>query len=69
VAGVFAFRRVAPTGPVVCLFNFADGWQGVSEGWARAQGVTRMWDALSEAGVVPQDGVIALPPQGRVWLM
>jgi hypothetical protein len=31
--------------------------------------VTRMWDALSEAGVVPQDGVIALPPQGRVWLM
>jgi amylosucrase len=69
VAGVFAFCRVAPTGPVVCLFNFADGWQGVSEGWARAQGVTRMWDALSEAGVVPQDGVIALPPQGRVWLM
>ena len=69
VAGVFAFRRVAPTGPVVCLFNFADGWQGVGEGWAWAQGVRQMWDALSEAGVVPQDGVIALPPQGRVWLV
>jgi amylosucrase len=69
VAGGFAFRRVAPTGPAVCLFNFADGWQGVGEGWARAQGVRQMWDALSEAGVVPQDGVIALPPQGRVWLV
>jgi amylosucrase len=60
---------VAPTGPVLCLFNFADGWQGVSEAWARAQGVTRMWDALSDAGVVAQDGFVALPPQGRVWLM
>jgi amylosucrase len=69
VAGVFAFRRVAPTGPVVCLFNFAEGWQGVSEAWLYQQGVSRMWDALSEAKVLPHDGVIALPPQGRVWLM
>jgi pyrroline-5-carboxylate reductase len=51
VAGVFAFCRVAPTGPVVCLFNFADGWQGVSEGWARAQGarVNPPLAALAEA--------------------
>jgi amylosucrase len=35
VAGLFAFRRVAPTGPVVCLFNFADGWQGVGAAWLR----------------------------------
>jgi hypothetical protein len=31
--------------------------------------VTQMWDLLSEAGVVAHDGVIGLPPQGRVWLV
>ena len=67
-AAIF-FRRTAPTGPVVCLFNFTDGWHGVGEGWLRAQGVARMWDALSDGAVTVQDGVVGLPPQGRVWLL
>jgi amylosucrase len=68
ITGVFAFRRTAPTGPVVCLFNFTDSWHGVGEGWLRSQGVTQLWDALSNGAVTVQDGVVGLPPQGRVWL-
>ncbi len=25
--GVFAFRRAAPTGAILCLFNFSEGWR------------------------------------------
>jgi amylosucrase len=66
--GVFAFRRVAPTGVVLCLFNFADQWRNLSEGWARAQGAVHLADALSESPVTPHGGEIVLPPQARVWL-
>jgi amylosucrase len=66
--GVFAFRRVAPTGVVLCLFNFSDGWRNLPEGWARGQGAERMLDVLSESPVTPHGGEIVLPPQARVWL-
>ena len=68
-AGVFAFRRAAPTGALIGLFNFADGWRGVGADWARREGALKGWDALSEAAVTAHDGVIALPPQARVWLV
>ena len=66
--GIFAFRRAAPTGALVCLFNFTEGWQHIAEGWLRAQGATRLHDELSDAAVQVHHGNIALPPYARVWL-
>jgi amylosucrase len=67
-AGLLAVARRAPTGTVLCLFNFSEAWQHLNEGWARAQGATRMHDALSDAAVQTFHGNIALPPYARVWL-
>ncbi len=68
VNGVFAFQRVAPTGVILCLFNFTEGWLQVPEAWARAQGTSLMEDALSEYPVQSHAGQIVLPPYARVWL-
>ena len=65
---VFAFRRVAPTGTLLCLFNFSESWAHLPEDWARAGGVIRMHDALSNQPVETHHGNIALPPYARVWL-
>ena len=67
-SGVFAVARMAPTGTVLCLFNFTENWAHVPEAWARAQGVSHMHDALSDGPVSAEGGVIALPPYARVWL-
>lgn len=66
---VLAFQRVAPTGTLLGLFNFTEHWQHLPEGWVRALGVSRMWDALSEAEVQPHGGQVVLPPYARVWLL
>lgn len=66
---VLAFQRVAPTGVLLGLFNFTEQWQHLPEGWVRALGVSRMWDALSEAEVQPHGGQVVLPPYARVWLL
>jgi amylosucrase len=66
--GLFAFRRIAPTGVLLGLFNMTEGWLHLPEHQARAQGVTHMYDALSEAAVETHHGQIALPPYARVWL-
>lgn len=68
VNGVFAFQRVAPTGVILCLYNFTEGWLQVPEAWARSQGVSLMIDALSEYPVQSHAGQIVLPPYARVWL-
>jgi amylosucrase len=65
---VFAVQRVAPTGVLLGLFNFTEQWQHLPEPWVRGLGVSRMWDALSEAPVAPHGGQIVLPPYARVWL-
>ncbi|MDT8857398.1 amylosucrase [Paracoccaceae bacterium Fryx2] len=66
--GLFAFTRPAPTGTVLCLFNFTEDWQSVPETWARAQGASLMHDALSDLPVTPHGGRIVLPPHARLWL-
>jgi amylosucrase len=66
---VFAVARDAPTGTVLCLYNFTEGWAHVTQAWARTQGVRSMHDALSDAAVTAPGGVIALPPYARVWLV
>lgn len=65
---VFAFRRDAPTGTVLCLFNFSESWAHLPEGFARAQGAVRLHDLLSDNPVEAHHGNIALPPYARVWL-
>jgi len=66
---VFAFRREAPTGVVLCLFNFSESWVHLPEEWVRAQGVGAMHDALSDAPVEVHHGNVALPPYARAWLI
>jgi amylosucrase len=66
--GLFAFRREAPTGALVCVFNFTEFWTTLRADWAHAQGAVRMYDALSDAAVELDAGAILLPPYARVWL-
>lgn len=68
VPQVFAFRRDAPTGTLLCLFNFSESWAHIPENWLRIQGATQMHDALSDHPVKAHHGNIALPPYARVWL-
>jgi amylosucrase len=68
IPGLFAFTRVAPTGPVLCLFNFTEGWLNVAEAFVRSHGVTQMHDALSDHPVDIHAGAVVLPPYARVWL-
>jgi amylosucrase len=66
--GLFAFIRQAPTGALVCLFNFTEFWTTLRHDWVLAQGATRLHDALSDAAVTLDDGHLLLPPYARVWL-
>jgi amylosucrase len=66
--GTFAFARPSPTGSLVCVFNFSEQWRSIDAARLSQAGVTQWYDLLGEAQVYPQDGSIALPPQGRVWL-
>jgi amylosucrase len=68
VPGVFAFQRLAPTGTILCLFNFTERWLHLPEPWLRAQDATRMHDLLSDHPVQLEQGTLPLPPYGRVWL-
>lgn len=68
VDGVFAFRRVAPIGSLLCLFNVTDRWLGVPRYFAMANGVTAFFDHLSGQSVATPNDTVALPPSSRVWL-
>ncbi|WP_424932542.1 alpha-amylase family protein [Amaricoccus macauensis] len=67
-AQLFAFARRAPTGAMVCVFNFAETWTSIPENWAMQQGATRRHDALSDAPAGDGHGAIPLPPYARLWL-
>ena len=67
--GLFAFRRSAPTGVLLGLFNMTEAWLHLPEAVARTQGARLMQDALSDRGVETHLGQIALPPYARVWLV
>ena len=66
--GILAFARVAPTGPMVCLFNLTETWHPVTLDWLRYHGVTRFHDALADSPIVSDPDTFALAPYGRVWL-
>jgi amylosucrase len=65
---LFAFSRQAPTGALVCVFNFSEFWTTLRADWAHSRGATRLHDALSDARVTLDAGSILLPPYARVWL-
>jgi amylosucrase len=67
-AAILAFQRLAPTGTLLGLFNFTEGWQQVPETTARGLGAQAMHDALSDQPVETHQGQIVLPPYARVWL-
>ena len=66
---VFAFLRLAPTGTLLCLFNFSEEWQNVPVDWLRERGAEHFHDLLSDAPVDCENGTFTLPPYGRVWLV
>jgi amylosucrase len=68
VPGLFAFVRAAPTGNVLCLFNFTEGWIDLPDWWLHDHGVTRFFDLLSDAPVGLHAGKVVLPPFARVWI-
>lgn len=65
---LFAFARRAPTGTVLCLYNFSENWTNISVDWAVQQGVRHWRDLLSGGPVAADGGAIALPPYARLWL-
>ena len=65
---VFVVQRRAPTGPILCLFNFSNHWQHLPGGWLQSQGVSHWHDALSDQIVTLHGDHLALPPYARVWL-
>jgi amylosucrase len=66
---LFAFARLAPTAPIICLFNFSETPLSVAANWLEQAGVTRWHDLLSQSDVVVEDGQLWLPPYARLWLI
>ncbi len=67
-SGIFAMAHDAPTGSLICVYNFTDYWTAVPGEWVLAAGARDLFDALSDRLVTLSDGNVALPPYGRVWL-
>jgi amylosucrase len=67
--GLFAHRRLAPTGALIGLYNFTERWLHLPVAQAREWGAVQMHDALSDAPITSHDGQIALPPYARVWML
>lgn len=65
---LFAFARRAPTGPLVCVFNFSEDWRVLPRDWVEQQGAQGLFDVLSGAPVGDGNGKVPLPPYARVWL-
>ncbi len=65
---LFAFARRAPTGSILCVFNFRETWQSLPTGWVAQQGVRDGHDILSDGALGAPDGQIPLPPYARVWI-
>ena len=68
VKGVFALVHEAPTGALLCLFNFTDETRELPGEWALAEGITSFHDALSDGPAKLNDGNVLLPAYGSLWL-
>jgi len=65
---VFGIARRAPTGPVLCLFNFSEAPQRVAVDGLRAEGAERLVDILTGAEPELAEGALVLPPYAALWL-
>lgn len=65
---LFAFARHAPSGSVVCIYNFSETWTAIPATWVVQHGARNMHELLSDSHVQDQGGAIALPPFARAWL-
>jgi len=65
---IFAFQRLAPTGTLLCLFNFSEHWQPLDVAWLRERGAEHLFDLLSGAPIAHENETFTLPPYGRVWM-
>ncbi|MFV0408632.1 MAG: alpha-amylase family glycosyl hydrolase [Paracoccus sp. (in: a-proteobacteria)] len=65
---IFAFARQAPTGDVLCLYNFTENWTSVPADWAMRHSAGQMRELLSDTVIEDSGNTIALPPYARVWL-
>jgi amylosucrase len=68
IDGVFAFARRSPLGTLLCIYNFADTWRSLPESGLVYAGMREGFDRLGGAAIETNDGALAFPPQGRVWL-
>lgn len=68
VPGVFALVHDAPTGPLLCLFNFTEDTVSLPGEWALQQGVLSFQDALADRPAHLDDGNVVLRPYGCLWL-
>jgi len=65
---IFGFCRFAPTGPLICLFNFSEETIDIPIDWLRAHGMTQGYDHLSEGPLTISGTQFPLLPYGRVWV-
>jgi amylosucrase len=65
---VFAFARNGDEGPVICLFNFADGPQAIACSWLNGVGAEVFHDLLTGKDLDGSTGSVTLPPYGAVWV-
>jgi amylosucrase len=68
IDGIFAFARRSPVGSLVCVYNFSETWQSLDAGGLALAGVIQWFDMLGNSSVHLKGGVLAFPPQGRIWL-
>jgi amylosucrase len=65
---LFAFSRRGDGESLLCIFNFTNAWQSVSELSLRQAGVIACFDKLGQGAVPITNGQIAVAPYGRMWL-
>ncbi len=66
--GLFIFERLAEDRPVICLFNFTETDQSLTP-WGLKLDPSRSYaDLLTGMSLALTDGMIRLPPYGRLWL-
>jgi amylosucrase len=65
---LFGFARDGDAETVVCLFNFSEIPQAITEGQLRAMGAAQFHDRLADAAADRNGGFVHILPYGRVWL-
>ncbi len=65
---LFAQGHDAPTGRLLCLYNFSEDWVPLPEARLRGAGMVQGFDALSEGWLGLTGGTATLPPYARLWL-